>query len=360
MLRPEHIAISRVRCGIAIVAAVALAIAGGCDWFDAPSQINLPPETKIVEFPPLLVSPGDTVTIVWRGWDDDGQVVEYEWTFGDTLEETTSETTSDTMLVIAGVEEGTYTFTVASIDNDGEVDPSPPDSMFTASFGDLVPRVVLCELLTTEICPNCWKADLALERMLQEFGEENLSVVSYHYDPPPDPLATPETSARCDWYYGYPQFSGLADAFPTTLFDGLTYDTGAADTTATKIAYRMQIEARQAVGSPVSIELDGEIDGGRGSVTATVTVHHQLAGGPHTLRMMIIENEIWDGVHFVNYVVRDILEEELLAVSAPGDFISVTRDFVIDDWNLQHLDIVALVQDDATAEVLQSGRLLTE
>ena len=181
--------------------------------------------------------------------------------------------------------------------------------------------------------------------------------MSYHYSPPPDPLNTEEVTDRCDWYY---TFFDIATAFPVTIFDGLTADDGAADTTSTIVAYRMQIEARQAVGSPVSIELDGEIDGGRGSVTTTVTVHHQLTGGPHTLRMMIIENEIWDGVHFVNYVVREILPEEPLTVSAPGDFISVTRDLVINDWNPQNLDVVAFVQDDTSAEILQSGRLLTE
>jgi hypothetical protein len=356
VLRPEHTTVSRIRCGIVIGAAVALAIAGGCDWFDAPSQINLPPTTKIVTFPPWLVAPGDSVTIVWRGRDLDGQVIEYEWTFDDTL----GETTSDTTLVITGVEEGNHTFTVVSIDDNGDADASPADSTFIASLGYLVPRVVLCELLTTKICPNCWKADLALERMLQEFGEEHLSVVSYHYDPPPDPLATPETSARCDWYYTFPQFNGLGGAFPTTLFDGLTYDTGAADTTATKIAYRMQIEARQAVGSPVSIELQGQIGRGRGSVTATVRIHHPLPESDYTLRMMIIENEVWDGAHFANYVVRDILPDELLAVNAVGDWFVISREFALGDWNTEHLGILALVQDDATAEVLQSGRLLPE
>ncbi|MCK4679694.1 hypothetical protein KAT82_01080 [bacterium] len=355
MLRPGHTTVSRVWCEVAIVALVAFAIAGGCDWFNDPSQINLPPETTITSCPSPLVPPGDDVTIEWEGSDPDGQVVEYQWTFDDTLGGTTTETS----MLIEEVEEGAHTFTVASVDNDGEVG-SPAECRFTASFGDYVARVVLCELLTTKICPNCWKADLALERMLQEFGEENLSVVSYHYDPPPDPLATPETSARCDWYYAFPEFDILADDFPSTIFDGVTYDMGAADTTATKIAYRMQIEARQAVGSPVSIELQGEIGGGRGSVTATVRIHHQLPESSRTLRMMIIENEIWDGVHFVNYVVREILPEESLTVSAPGDFISVTRDLVINGWNPQNLDVVAFVQDDTSAEILQSGRLLTE
>ncbi len=357
MLRPEHTTVSRVWCEVAIVALAAFALAGGCDWFNAPSQINLPPETTMTACPSSWpVPPGDDVTVEWEGSDADGQVVEYQWTFDDTLGGTTTETS----MLIEDVEEGTHTFTVASVDNDGEVDASPAECTFTASLGDYVERVVLCELLTTKYCPNCWKADLALERMLQEFGEENLSVVSYHDEPPGDPLATPETLARCDWYYAFPEFTHLDGHYPTTLFDGLTYDSGAADTTATKIAYRMQIEARQAVGSPVSIELDGEIDGGRGSVTATVTVHHQLTGGPHTLRMMIIENEIWDGVHFVNFVVRDILDEELLTVSAVGESLVVSREFALGDWNAEHLDLVALVQDDATAEVLQSGRLSTE
>ena len=354
MLRPEHTTVSRVWCEVAVVAVLAFVIAGGCDWFNDPSQINLPPETTITACPSSsLVPPGDDVTIEWEGSDPDGQVVEYQWTFDDTLGGTTTET--DTL--IASVEEGTHTFAVASVDDDGEIDASPAECTFTASLGDYVERVVLCELLTTKICPNCWVADYALVRSLHEFGRENLSVVSYHYSPPPDPLNTEEVSDRCDWYY---TFFDIATVFPVTIFEGLTADDGAADTTSTIIAYRMQIEARQAIGSPVSIELDGEIDGGRGSVTATVRVHHQLTGGPHTLRMMVVEDGIDDGTHIVNFVVRDILEEEPLAVSAPGDFISVTRDFVIDGWNPQNLDVVAFVQDDTSAEILQSGRLLTE
>jgi len=354
VLRPEHTTVSRVWCEVAIVALAAFAIAGGCDWFNDPSQVNLPPDTTITACPSSwLVPPGDDVTVEWEGSDPDGQVVEYEWTFDDTLGGTTTETS----MLIEAVEEGTHTFTVASVDNDGEVDASPAECTFTASLGDYVERVVLCELLTTKICPNCWVADYALVRSLHEFGRENLSVVSYHYSPPPDPLNTEEVSDRCDWYY---TFFDIATVFPVTIFEGLTADDGAADTTSTIVAYRMQIEARQAIGSPVSIELDGEIDGGRGSVTATVRVHHQLTGGPHTLRMMVVEDGIDDGTHIVNFVVRDILEEEPLAVGAPGDFISVTRDFVIDGWNPQNLDVVAFVQDDTSAEILQSGRLLTE
>jgi hypothetical protein len=350
-----HTTFPGVWCEVALVAALAFALAGGCDWFNEPSQVNLSPETTIVSCPSGPVSPGDDVTIVWEGDDPDGQVIEYEWTLDDTLNGTTTEVT----MLISEVEEGTHTFTVAAVDNDGEADASPARCTFTASLGDYVDRAVLCELMTTKICPNCWKADLMLERMLQEFGEDNVTVVSYHYDPPPDPLATAETSARCDWYYAFPEYAYLDGDFPTVFFDGLTYDNGAADTTSTKIAYRMQIEARLTVGSPVSIDLVGEIDGGRGSVTATVRIHHQLSDSDYTFHMMVIENGIWDGAHYANFVVRDIFEDEPLLEKAVGESLVVTREFTIGDWDQQHLGVVAFVQDDFSAEIIQSGRLST-
>jgi len=43
-----------------------------------------------------------------------------------------------------------------------------------------------------------------------------------------------------------------------------------------------------------------------------------------------------------------------------GESLAVSREFALGEWNVEHLGIVALVQDDATAEVLQSGRLLIE
>jgi len=352
----ERMVVSRFWCEAALVALLALFLVGGCDWFKDPSQVNLPPETTITSLQPAVVPPGSDVTIEWSGSDSDGQISEYEWTFDDTL----GGTTAATSMTFEEVAEGAHTFTVAAVDDAGETDGTPAVYSFVATLGDLVPRVVLCELLTTKICPNCWKADLSLERMLTEFGPEELSVVSYHYDPPPDPLATAETTARCDWYYAFPEYAGLDGDFPTVIFDGLTYDTGAADTTTTKIVYRTQIEARQAVGSPVSVDLDGSIDGGRGSVTATVRVHYQLSGGPYTARTAVTEDHIWDGSHYANFVTRDLLDEEPLTVSAVGESLVFSREFTLGAWDPQHLDVIVFIQDDSTAEIIQSARLSTQ
>lgn len=334
------------------------AVIGGCDWFDEPVEVNLAPTVRITSCPGAGdVLEGDDVTLEWLGEDLDGEVVRYEWTFGDSLGETTA--TARTFLDLA---EGDYEFAVVAFDDQGE-ESDPDTCAFTVgpAASGLVDRSVLCELLTTKSCINCWKAELALERMVHEFGSDRVAVVSYHYFLPPlDPVGTPETMARCDWYYSFENFSGLWGTYPVTIFDGLDYEDDAPDTASTKVAFRSRIQDRLAVGSPVSLSIDGDVSSARGNVTVTVRVHEQLAGGPHTLRMVVVEDEVWDGEEFFEFVARDILDEEPLTVSAAGDSVVVSRDFSIETWDPQHLDVIAFVQDDGTAEILQSGRLSTE
>ena len=341
----------------AFLALVLAAVAGGCDWFNEPLEVNLTPTVRITNCPDVgELLDGDDVTFEWVGEDLDGEVVRYEWSFGDSLGETTS--TSEVFLAL---EAGDCAFVVTAYDNDGA--PSEPDTCeFSVGWmGGLVERAVLCELLTTKSCINCWKAELALMRMLQEFGRDRVSVVSYHYFLPPlDPLGTQDTNDRCDWYYSYENFSGLWGTFPVTIFDGLDFEDDAPETTATKIAYRSRIEERLSVGSPISLVLEGDVEGSRGSVTVTVRIHEQLTGGPHTLRMVVVEDEVWDGEEHFEFVARDILQEKELEISASGESAVVVREFAIGTWDPQHLDVIAFVQDDATAEILQSGRLSVE
>lgn len=332
-------------------------IVGGCDWFDEPVQVNLLPWVRI-DCPAVgELLEGDDVTFDWVGDDLDGEVVRYEWTFGDSLGETTS--TSQTFL---DLEVGDYEFIVVAFDDQGAESESDTCAVTVGAAGGLVERSVLCELLTTESCINCWKAELALVRMIQEFGSNRVAVVAYHYFMPPvDPVGTQETIDRCDWYYTYENFDDLWGTFPVTIFDGLDFEDDAPETTATKVAFRSRIQDRLDVGSPVSLTIEGDVSSGRGSVTVTVRIHEQLTGGPHTLRMVVVEDEVQYGVdEYFEFVARDILDEEALTVSAAGDSVVVTRDFSIGTWDPQHLDVIAFVQDDATAEILQSGRLMTE
>jgi len=69
---------------------------------------------------------------------------------------------------------------------------------------------------------------------------------------------------------------------------------------------------------------------------------------------------VWDGEEYFEFVARDILQEKELEISASGESDVVVREFTIGTWDPQHLDVIAFVQDDTSAEILQSARLLTE
>jgi hypothetical protein len=113
--------------------------------------------------------------------------------------------------------------------------------------------------------------------------------------------------------------------------------------------------------SPVSLSLEGDISGGRGSVAVTVDVHESLGAGPNVLRIVVIENGIIVGSDHFDFVARGILDEEPLAVSAAGESVVVEREFTVDlGWNTENMDVIAFVQDNSTLEVIQAGRLSVE
>lgn len=333
-----------------------LALAAGCDWFDAPIEANLLPDTAMEECPaPGEVLAGEDVTVAWSWSDPDGAVVKYSWVLDDTL----SGETTGTELVIQDVAEGDHVFEVAAVDDDGDIDPTPAVCSFTAgSPGGLVPRVVLAEFLTTRPCVNCPNAEGGLNTVLDEYGADSLCVIAYHdLQPPADPFATPETVARIDWYMG-----GSWSSWPLVLFDGGRSVLGAASPEAAAAAYRTEIDYRRTVWSPLSMRIAG--GPASGSVTVTVKVRDPLTTTANVLRAVVIEDGLVLGqppneVEY-DFVARDLLEDESLSVAAVGDSAVVTRTLTLSpSWNVNNLDVIAFVQDDLTKEVLQSIRLGT-
>ena len=361
------------------VGAAAALLAGGCDWFDGPLEVNLLPETWMVSCPAEgETAVGEDVVLGWGGYDPDGSadpsvqgsVAGYEWTLDDTLSGETTETT----MTIEDVTEGVHTFTVAAVDVDGAIDATPAGCTFSVTQGGfLVDRVVLAEMLTTKICSNCPTAEQALDALIGEYGADEFCVIAYHFENEQywDPVATEEQVERIQWYYNNHEgpdpdsneddVGHYATVYPLVIFDGGRFVVGATTVNATKANYRTEIEHRRAVMSPVSLSLDGDISGGRGSVAVTVDVHDALGSGPNVLRIVVIEDGIVAGSDHFDFVARDILNEEPLAVSAAGESVVVLRDFTVDaEWNVENMDVIAFVQDDSTLEIIQAGRLLTE
>lgn len=338
---------------IGVVTAVAL-LAGGCDWFDDPVDVNLPPETVMEECPGGRdVVVGEDVTMEWSATDDDGVVTGFEWTLDDTL----SGETEDTSYTMEDVALGPHTFEVAAVDDDGEIDSTPAVCSFSASEPQgPVDRVVLVELLTTKICTNCPNAEEALNALLDSYGRDGLCVVAYHDIVGPDPVATAETMARTDWYTDDPNHDAQAGSWPTAIFDGERIVFGAASPELAEADFAFEISLREQTLSPLSMSVAGDVSAGE--VAVTVTVREALGAGPNVLRIVVIEDGIIDGTDHFDFVARDILDDVELEVSSVGETALTERSFDVGaGWNVDNLDIIAFVQDDSTKEVLQSARL---
>ncbi|MFH1502193.1 MAG: hypothetical protein ABIG03_04015 [Candidatus Eisenbacteria bacterium] len=342
----------------ALTALLSIASSGGCDWFNDPLSANLAPSTTMVTCP-ADVTAGDDVTVEWGGFDIDGSVVEYRWSY----DERSTGATSGTSLLLEDVAQGPHRFEVAAVDDDGDVDATPAFCEFTASDpGGLVERVVLIEFITAQPCANCPYAEEALNVVLDEYGADNLCIVSYHdLQPPSDPVATPETVARIDWYTDTTEL--VENAWPIAIFDGehARAVVGAQSVNWCVSNYEIEIDHRKSIGSPLTVELSGSIAGGRGDVTVRVDVRDPLPTGEYVLRTVVIEDDLsFPPDHVYGYVARDLLADEPLTVSSVGDTAVVQRSFTVDPgWVVGNMDVIAFVQDDETKEVMQAGRLGT-
>ncbi len=327
-----------------------LAAQGGCDWFEDPVAVNFPPTVTITDCPGAGdVLAGDDVVIRWSGADADGAVVSYEWTYDDTAGGSTA---ADTLL-IESVIEGDHVFSVSAVDDEGDTG-TPATCSFTAGAGGgLVERNILVEFLTDFACVNCPNGEEALENLMDEYGRDRLCVVAYHSLPP---VGTTETADRQVWYQealGFSQPIG----HPCAIFDGLRLIIGADSAPSAEADYDFEIGLRQPVGSPLTMELTGDLSA-RGSLTVSVRVEDALPQGDYVLRTLVLEDGVSFAHHAFPFVVRDILGDEPFTLSAVGDSVEVVHDVELDPaWNVANLDAVAFVQDDDTLEVLQSVRL---
>jgi len=223
---------------------------------------------------------------------------------------------------------------------------------------ELTERTVMIELLTTRVCVNCWKAEEALKLRKSTYGPLGPCVVSYHDYPGPDPVATAETVARIDWYTSDPKFAPYDEQYPLAITDGDSIVVGAPTVAGAYAEYQQDFLARKAIGSPVTVAIEGSIAARDGDVDITVRIVDTMPLGPNVLRVVVAEEEVAAPPDTFLYVARDLLDDETLVISAVGESAVVNRTFAVDPgWDVSKLDVVAFVQDDSTKEIMQSAAL---
>jgi thiol-disulfide isomerase/thioredoxin len=244
-------------------------------------------------------------------------------------------------------------------------------------------RMVLAEVFTGSGCPPCVAADLAAELAMERYGKD-LAVIMYHeHIPQPDPMTTPQTTARFKYYAG----TGV----PTVVIDGATSPGGGGARDRTKAVFdriTKEIEKNLEVPSDARIKLSAKLKGGNVKANAVVDkVASEWAG--LRLHILLVEGKLRytgeNGVRFHPMVVRSMAGAEApgLSIKSKGPE-TFTWDFDLNEISAsikQHLDayeagghrgntftfvekkyeinpkdllVAAFVQDEKTKVILQS------
>jgi thiol-disulfide isomerase/thioredoxin len=250
-------------------------------------------------------------------------------------------------------------------------------------------HVVLAEVFTGSGCPPCVAADLAADLAMERYSRQELAVLIYHeHIPQPDPMTTPQTTARFDYYTAGVPRRGV----PTLAIDGVTTVGGGARNQTKTVYDRItrQIEKDLEVPAGAQLKLDTAMDGT--TVTASATVSKITSKSPDLKLHIVLAEEMLrytgeNGIRLHPMVVRSMAESDggsqglsitskdsqtfawsfdLQAISAAikkhldeyeaGGHRGNTFTFTEKKYEIDPRDLVvaAFVQDEKTKAILQS------
>jgi tetratricopeptide (TPR) repeat protein len=168
-------------------------------------------------------------------------------------------------------------------------------------------RVVLTEVFTGSGCPPCVAADLAADLAMERYNTKELAMIIYHeHIPQPDPMTTPQTTARFKYYGG----TGV----PTMVVDGKTSGGGGGARSETKSVFdriTKQIEKELELSPDANLTVEAVLQGT--TVKAGVKVDHVTSESPDIkLHIVLAEEKLRytgeNGVRIHPMVVRSMAE----------------------------------------------------
>ncbi len=262
----------------------------------------------------------------------------------------------------------------AFMDIGSELGPSSPEEVFEEGTSDEVPiahgtrspamttRSVLVELFTGTWCMFCPGAEGALDRLANEYPQTQLSILEYHVGPSIgyiDPFEVPGNYDRALYY--------SVSGYPTAVFDGIDVKSGGStnpDDPTVYNDYKMRIDNRLPVPSPVTITLTGSLGPITGSFTANITAIDPIPPGLSNLKARFVVYEDHNYTYYqgpyefrLRYTVVENLPEEPITINI-GQTLEFTKTFNLDpSWDLNQLGACVFIQADSTQEILQTTSL---
>lgn len=241
-------------------------------------------------------------------------------------------------------------------------------------------KAAVLELFTGAECPPCVAADLACDAIRKAYKPSEAIVLQYHlHVPRPDPLTSPDSVARSEYY------ADFVEGTPTLMINGkLGTGSGGGEEAAEKIYKQLRDAVSDVIEKPAGVKLALTVTKGeKGAYSAKAAVSDLDAPGEKmTLRFVLAEERVrfvgGTPVRFHHMVVRSMpggpkgfaltkkSQEQTVAIDPEtlraeltkylDNFAAKERRFPRTDrpLALNNLKLVALVQNDATKEILHA------
>jgi hypothetical protein len=240
-------------------------------------------------------------------------------------------------------------------------------------------RTAVVEVFTGAECPPCVGVDLAFDGLLKTYKPAEVLLLQYHmHVPGPDPLTSPDGLERAKYY------DDQIEGTPTLLISGkVGSDSGGAAAASERFYKQYRSAIDDLLEKPAAVKLALAVTkGDKGTFNAKATVNDLDAPGEKVmLRFVLVEERVryagGNGLRYHHMVVRAMpggakgvpltkKTHEQSATIDPDALRSVltkslddfgkTRPFPRADrpLALRNLKLVALVQNDATKEILHA------
>jgi hypothetical protein len=239
-------------------------------------------------------------------------------------------------------------------------------------------RAVLVELFTGAQCPPCVAADMAFDGVEKTYGPGEVVLLQYHlHIPRPDPMSNVDTDGRFEYYAD--AYVGKVRGTPSILFNGKLAAPGGGDRDDAAEKYQeYRTVVNRLLETPDSVKLAASAvrTGTKIAITAKVD-DVDKPGDKVRLRLVLVEDWVrfkgGNGLGYHHRVVRAMpgggakgtaVTKQSLEHKASVDLDELRgtlNKYLNEEYpdgprpmRLRNLSVVAFVQDDATAEVLQA------
>lgn len=232
-------------------------------------------------------------------------------------------------------------------------------------------RTVLLEYYTATWCGPCATVSPQIKEA-HNINSDKCVLALVHFSSS-DPFYNPKCWDRLEWYNdntfitGYSGATSTIQYIPTVLLDGIKNPLPYSVSNLTN-----EIQIRSSISTPITLNISGDNSTGKLFGTsenvgyrATITSENTLIGKDLRFIVYIIESGLDfsapNGLQIHNKVVREILPDENgipIDFSSGNDLsVDIEGTFETNNWNLDDLSIIGVIQDFQTGEVYQSTEI---